>query len=495
MKRDLERGREQMTPEEEHRVWNRLRASLPEDRDARRGWSPAGWIGRLAVVGGTAMLAVAIWRASEPGPGRPAGDLPGRPPVVELRPPGTLGDSALRAGRGTPGVEARAPDMVLETEEAEPAWKAPVDEIAAGPVAALRVSRKPERSDQDAGKAGVDRAQESADEPQVSLQARATPSPPAGERRTQRRALDMQEYDFVRGNNAFAVEVFRRLSASAGNLALAPFSLSNALAMVYSGARGETAAEIADVLQIRLAPRELHLPISRLRRDLTGGSGEDGVLLEIAGGVWPDDQLEIDRAYVSLIRRHYRAGLQRIDYSRPEKARHIINSWVASKTHERIPELIPAGLLDPSTRLVLGNAVYFLGAWEAPFDSARTGTGGFTRRDQTVLQTPFMQQIDRFRYGDADGLELLELPYKGGRLKLVVLLPETPGGIGPLAENLTVDRLEDWLDDLEPHTVDVRIPRFTLRTPLQLRDILIDMGMPLAFSGKADFSGITNEGS
>lgn len=297
---------------------------------------------------------------------------------------------------------------------------------------------------------------------------------------------------FVAGNTAFAFDLYGELKKAEGNLFFSPYSLSSALAMTYAGARGETASQMAEVLHFRLPEERLHPAFASLQERL--GEAGDAVELSVANALWGQRGTRFLEPFLARLRESHGAGLREVDFAgATEAARQSINDWTAEETRQRIRELIRPGILDASTRLVLTNAIYFKGRWAAEFDPAETEAAPFTCLDGREVEVPMMHQKDRFRYAETPDLQVLELPYQGDALSLVVLLPRRAGGLGELEAALTAEALGGWLPapGAEQEVV-VYLPKFEITAEFRLDDALQALGMTDAFElPPADFSGMT----
>lgn len=190
----------------------------------------------------------------------------------------------------------------------------------------------------------------------------------------------------------------------------------------------------------------------------------------------------------------YGAGMQVVDFvADAEAAQRAINAWVAEQTRDRIPELIPTGVLDQLTRLVLTNAIYFKAPWQSRFFEEQTAEAPFHRLDGSQVSAPFMAQRTRFRYASGAGYQAVELPYEGRELAMAVIVPDA-GSFGEFERGLTAERLAEVLEKLEPAEVQLRFPRFEFRTQASLSQVLSALGMPIAFTEEADFSGMSEQG-
>jgi len=296
----------------------------------------------------------------------------------------------------------------------------------------------------------------------------------------------------VRGNTAFALSLYQELSNTEGNLFLSPFSISTALAMAFAGARGNTAREMATALHFSMKGEKLHSGFAGLKRAVLEAEGKEGVRLKVANALWPQQGYPFLPEYLSLLERYYGTTVTPVDYARAtEQARQTINQWVERETEQKIKDLIPPGVLDPMTRLVLTNGIYFKGDWASQFKKNATHDAPFHGTPGSPIQVPMMTQQHRFRYGERQDLQILELPYAGKGLSMVVLLPRREDGLPELERALTAAGLADWTRGLREQEVVVFLPRFKLISQFRVDAALHALGMVDAFSpGKADFAGM-----
>ncbi len=305
--------------------------------------------------------------------------------------------------------------------------------------------------------------------------------------------------ELVEGNSAFAFDLYRRLVEEQGdeNLFYSPYSISLALAMTYAGARSETEAQMVDTLHFILPQDDLHPAFNALDQELVqrgkGAKGKDekGFQLNIANAIWGQKDYQFREAFLDVLATNYGAGLRVLNFEgAPEEARHKINEWVSEETEGKIENLIPQGAIDPLTRLVLSNAIYFNAAWASPFEEEKTEKGPFTLLDGGQVTVPMMHQTESFGYAEGEGYQALELPYDGGEMSMVILLPEREG-IEAFEDTLDVERVQAILAELEHKQVSLTMPKFEFESRFSLSQTLAAMGMPEAFSTRADFSGMT----
>lgn len=323
----------------------------------------------------------------------------------------------------------------------------------------------------------------------------------------ERRAPDAPASDVAAvaaGNNAFAAAAYALLAAQEqGNLVYSPHSIRLALAMTYAGARGETAAQMAEVLRFDLADEALHAAFNALDQELASRNRveptrDDGierkVRLSIANSLWGQQGFTFVPEFLDTLAADYGAGMRLVDYvAATEAARRAINEWVAEQTNDRITDLIPEGVLSEMTRLVLTNAVYLDATWSSIFEKDATYDAPFFRLDGSEVTVPTMHQQSFFRYAAGEGWQAVELPYVGEELAMVLLVPDA--GRFPEVEGLLgAGLLDEVVAGLAGVEVNLALPRFEFRFKASVADLLKAMGMPTAFDpGAADFSGMSAE--
>jgi serpin B len=301
----------------------------------------------------------------------------------------------------------------------------------------------------------------------------------------------------VEGNSAFAFELYQALKGEEGNLFYSPYSISMALAMTYAGARNETAQQMADTLHFILEQEKLHPAFNWLDTELASrgegaeGKDEEGFRLNIVNAIWGQKDYEFLSEFLDVLAENYGAGMRILDFiNETEQSRVAINDWVSNQTEGRIEDLIPPGAIDALTRLVLTNAIYFNAAWENPFDEDITADGPFYLLDGGQVSVPMMKQTEWFGYTEGEGYQAVQLPYDGNELSMVILLPEA-GNFQAFEEGLQAQQVCDIISDLHTTGVTLTMPKFEFDSEFSLEDTLAEMGMPIAFSGAADFSGMT----
>ena len=319
----------------------------------------------------------------------------------------------------------------------------------------------------------------------------------------------------ARGNTQFAIDLYSKLrndKALAGkNLFFSPYSISAALAMTYAGARGETAHEMATALRLptsrgRPGPAKaasdlaLPWPPARLRnafgsidREMHPDPVKDRYEIHLANALWPSTSANLRKPFLDLCAGGFGAAVRQVDFGHAEEAASAINKWVRDQTRRRIQGLVQPDDVDGAT-MVLTNAIYFKGLWAAPFQARKTGFKPFLVGHRRLPQVQMMTQTDTFLYAEVDNVQVLELPYGGGHLGMVVLLPRRRIPLPALEVQLKPKLLERCIESLNPRAVKVFFPRFAVRCRFSVRPGLAQLGIKKAFEPGADFSGIGDVG-
>jgi serpin B len=302
---------------------------------------------------------------------------------------------------------------------------------------------------------------------------------------------DSDQAALTQGDNAFAVGLYAQLRAQPGNLFFSPASISTAFGMAYAGARGETASQIASVFHFTLSPEQLHPAMGKLLAAMNPKSAS--YQLNVADALWAQRGQSFLPEYLKVVQSSYGAGFQPIDFrAGPDAARATINHWIEKQTNNKIQDLLAPGAVTPTTRLVITNAIYFKGDWLDAFDKKATEDADFHLSASQTVKAPLMHETGGFAYFDGGAFQALELAYKGGALAMVVLLPKDVDGLPALEQSLTAAALSEWTGKLAPvDKVVVTLPRFAMTRAFELNDALAAMGMAQAFTGAADFSGMT----
>lgn len=299
----------------------------------------------------------------------------------------------------------------------------------------------------------------------------------------------------VQGNNEFALSLYQQVAGKEGNLFFSPYSISNALAMTYAGARGDTAVQMKATLRFNLTDAALPPAFGKLIAQLDG-AGEGKLRpfqLTIANRLWGQKDYGFLPEFTKIGKDYYRAGLEEVDFvNAADEARTTINTWVEKQTKDKVKDLIPPGVLNDQTRLVLTNAIYFKAPWLNPFNSGQTKIAPFQLASGAKTDASMMHATrQHLHFADLASFTMLQMPYEGYGQSMIVLLPTKSDGLAGLEKQLNAESLAKWLAKLSNHEVDVKLPKFKVTAEITLNTILQQMGMKDAFVfGKADFSGM-----
>ncbi|MEM7826842.1 MAG: serpin family protein [Candidatus Aenigmatarchaeota archaeon] len=299
--------------------------------------------------------------------------------------------------------------------------------------------------------------------------------------------------ELVNANNNFAFDLYHELTKSEkGNIFYSPYSISAALAMTYEGARGETEKEIKNVF---------HFPEKDILRPNFAAiynkinEGHKDYELRTGNALWVQQDYPLLEDYTSRVERYYGGKATNLDFIKEtEKSRQTINAFIEEQTNNKIKDLIPQGALDPYTRLVITNAIYFKGTWIWQFDPKDTKEMDFKITPTNVVKAQMMyMEPDKaeFNYADLEKVQILELPYKGEKISMLILLPKQGAFNYTLDDiELTAEKLEEYKSKMQKTKLEaIYIPKFEFDTKYFMKETLSAMGMPLAFSN-ADFSGM-----
>jgi serpin B len=301
----------------------------------------------------------------------------------------------------------------------------------------------------------------------------------------------------VAGNNAFALDLYQKLKDQPGNLVFSPFSISIGAAMTYAGARGQTETELATALHFTLPQRNLHPAFSDLAARLDKVQRWNRITLTTANSLWGQQDYPFTPTFLDLVRQQYHAEAKAVDFRDGGSAAAAINSWTEQKTKAKIKSAVESGQLTPDTRLLLCNAIYFQGKWETPFDEKNTQPAPFYLTGQDSITIPTMtRNKGQFKTTQTGDVSLLELPYAGEGLSMIVLLPNAVEGLPDLERELTPAQLSQWLDELaksSKHELVISLPRFKTTQGFELEVPLKALGVSNLFGAEADLSGMSGD--
>ncbi len=306
------------------------------------------------------------------------------------------------------------------------------------------------------------------------------------------------------GPTRFALDLYMELKDYVGpyeNVVCAPFAVSLALASIHAGARGRTADQLEHVLACAAAEGPWQSALTGLRARLTAVAEKEGFVLGLAHGLWAPAGLPLLKTFRKAVEQSYGAAVTQADFSQEEPARTLINQWLREATRQLLDTVVARGELTPEARLVLIAALCFKGYWATPFDAQQTLDEPFWVNPHAKIVAPMMWQHARFAYGQfpfhfADRLQVLELPFAGKELSLVLLLPEGIEGIIELEHTLgrQKGKLPAWLGELQRREIEVVLPKFAFASRFNMGETLGELGPVDAFSPQdADFTGMRSE--
>ena len=308
----------------------------------------------------------------------------------------------------------------------------------------------------------------------------------------------------VEANNAFALDLYQKLKDQPGNLFFSPFSISSSLAMTCAGARGQTELEMTNALHFKLPPEKLHPAFQSLTARMEKIQRWNRIVLKSANSLWCQNDHHFTADFLKTVRENYSAEAKAVDFiNAGSAAADEINRWIDANTNHKIKSGLGPGQLTPDTRLALCNAIYFKGKWLHPFKEKDTKPSPFNVTTNEAVTVPMMWQSEHYKHAMTEdySVEMLELPYSGQDLSMVILLPgrveyvpdAEHNDVHDLEQKLTAENLLMWLKKLDgksPHKTSVWIPRFTTASSFNLASELKALGMTSAFDGTADFSGM-----
>ena len=302
-------------------------------------------------------------------------------------------------------------------------------------------------------------------------------------------------------NNQFAFDLYQQLKSGQGNLLFSPYSLYQALTMVYGGAKADTASQIRNVLHYPISDEELHRVSNALNLALSSKPGasveaDQAFTLQIANALWAMQNGHIEQSYLDLLSENYSAGMRTVDFAQSQKAADLINQWAQEHTNNKIKEIANPDMFNANTRLALTNAVYFKGAWRLPFEEANTHKQDFTLLNGEQVAVDMMRiSTEEFRSLKNDQIQMVEMSYANSTMVMDLISP-VDGNWDAFSQTLTAGLLDDYIEQLSSHRVDLSLPKFKIETPeMDLINPMQDLGMIDLFGMNADLSGMTGDKS
>ena len=299
---------------------------------------------------------------------------------------------------------------------------------------------------------------------------------------------DLDVSSVASANTRFGFKLLQDLQERepGANIFISPLSISIALTMTYNGAVGETERAMAEVLEIN----ELDLSTINNSNKALRDSLEDPdpkVQISIANSIWSRQGIEFNPDFLERSREFFGAEIASLDFNSPQAAA-IINDWVDTNTNGKIEKIVDR--IDQDVVLFLINAIYFKGNWQDEFDKSRTRTGVFHLSDGSEKQVQMMRREGVYPYFRGENFEATSLPYGDGRVSMYIFLPNPDSNLNEFLGNLNTENWKGWIAQFRDREHDMMLPRFKLEYEVNLNDMLKAMGMEVAFSRGADFSGM-----
>lgn len=303
-----------------------------------------------------------------------------------------------------------------------------------------------------------------------------------------------QPSDLVAGNNQFAFDLYAQIKDGKGNIFFSPYSISMAMAMLYAGARGNTAEQIADVMNFAPNDEEFHYAFKALRDMLKAINDSENIDIAIANSMWAQILYPFEEAYIALIENYYNAEIFHVDYlHRGRETTDRINHWISQNTKELIPEFFK-NTLDPRTIYMLINTIYFKGTWLSEFDPDRTVEGPFYSNENETLEVLMMNQEYTYNVAWFDNFEMLEIPYTGNNISMIIILPVDNNQLQAIEEQLNAEQFSLWCGEMHKSDIALSFPKFEIKYDLSLKNVLTEMGITDVFNFVlSDLSGMAGE--
>jgi len=304
--------------------------------------------------------------------------------------------------------------------------------------------------------------------------------------------LSADQVQLINSGNEFAFDIFRKVVENSGaqeNIIISPLSISVALSMVLNGAEGPTRDAILKALRTNGISTDA---INTSYKDLADAllTVDKRVLISIANSVWTEQNFPAKKEFIDKLTEYYDAETKSFSKSNPSAAVKEVNDWIDDKTNGLIKNMLDD--LDPNTVMLLINAIYFNGKWNSQFDKSKTIQEPFYLSDSQSSDAPMMKQTSKYKVYEGDDLILAEMPYGQGNYVMDVILPEKTEDLYNIIRTLTQESFDGMTESMVSREVDLSFPRFKYGFKKELKDILTIMGMGVAFSDFADFSGISD---
>ncbi len=298
--------------------------------------------------------------------------------------------------------------------------------------------------------------------------------------------------DIVENNNQFAFKAFRNLNNKSKNLIFSPYSITSAMAMTYIGARHNTFDEISITFNFN---KNIDLFSEDYKNSYTLKTKKgDPIQFYNANSLWIQKDIKLKSDFLNLNKTYFSASLNYVNFiDNPEKSRLSINKWVEKNTRNKITDLLRTSTIDNSTRLVLVNALYFQGAWKSEFNKDNNIEDNFQVGRKEFIKVVFMnRKINSWYYEDNDA-QILDIPYVDESYSLMIILPKSYKKLRKIKKKFDNNFYKNYVTNKKKIRIDLSLPKFNIESEFDLNKTLADLGVKEAFTGKADFTGITEQ--
>lgn len=299
----------------------------------------------------------------------------------------------------------------------------------------------------------------------------------------------------VLANNNFAFDLYLKLKESTDrNVFFSPYSIHTAMSMTYEGANGSTKKEMENVLRLS-ANESLRYDFAKMYNTINNKS--DNYELSTANALWGQKDYVFLEEFLSASKNYYGANITNLEFRDSKGSSEVINKWVEEQTNGKIMNLVPESAISPYTKLILTNAIYFKGSWDVEFDERNTKKRDFKKSLDDTIQVDMMykggDEDDEYNYFEDDDIQALEIPYKGDKLSMIIILPKE-NDIGGIEDKLTNSFVNEIKSGFSKVPVNIYLPKFKFETKYFMKEVLSNMGMSIAFEPSlADFSGMNGE--
>lgn len=302
--------------------------------------------------------------------------------------------------------------------------------------------------------------------------------------------LTAQTRELTNSLNYYSFDLYSEIKNDNKNLFFSPLSTYLALLIAYEGANSETKAEFNKVLHIDQP--DLLKEIKSFSSELISWKDTSNYL-NISNAIWAQEKFNIEKSYIDKVQNNYLADVRSVDFRKKDRAASEINQWVSDNTNDLIKQIVSSGDISYDTRLIIANAIYFIGTWAEKFNKNLTRKDIFYSITKTEIQTDFMVKAENLGYFENDNFQFVSIPYKGNDKSFCIILPRKKYGISDIEKKLNKALLDSIFNKLDYPKVNLSLPKFKLETNYSLVDPLKQLGLEKAFTSRADFSGITKE--